>query len=69
MGFPGGTGGKEPACQHRRRKRCGFNLWVRKIPWRSGLPGNPLHYSCLENPMDGEVQSIGSKESDTTEAT
>ena len=22
----------------------------RKIPWRNG---NPLQYSCLENPMDG----------------
>ena len=26
-----------------------FNLWVRKIPWRRS--GNPLQYSCLENPM------------------
>ena len=25
---------KEPACQCRRHKRCGFNSWVRKIPWR-----------------------------------
>jgi len=30
VGFPGGTSGKEPACQCRR---CGFNPWVRKIPW------------------------------------
>jgi len=30
-GFPGGAGGKEPACQFRRHKRCGFNPWVRKI--------------------------------------
>ena len=34
VGFPGGTSGKEPACQRRRRKRLGFDLWVRKIPWR-----------------------------------
>ena len=27
--------------------------------------GNPLQYSCLENPMDGEAW--GRKESDTTE--
>ena len=26
-GFPGGTVG-------RRCKRCGFNPWIRKIPWR-----------------------------------
>ena len=32
-GFPGGSVGKEPACQCRRHKRHGFNPWVRKIPW------------------------------------
>ena len=32
--FPGGTSGKEPACQCRRHKRCGFDPWVGKIPWR-----------------------------------
>ena len=26
--------GKESACQYRRHKRCGFDPWVRKIPWR-----------------------------------
>ena len=35
-GFPGGAGGKEPACQCRRHKKCGFNPWVGKIPWRRG---------------------------------
>ena len=34
LGFPGGTSGKEPACQCRRRKRCEFDSWVGKIPWR-----------------------------------
>ena len=34
LGFPGGVGGKEPACQCRRYNRCGFNPWVIKIPWR-----------------------------------
>ena len=34
QGFPGGTSGKEPACQCGRRKRCGFDPWVGKIPWR-----------------------------------
>ena len=28
-----------------------FDPWVRKIPGEGN--GNPLHYSCLENPMDG----------------
>ena len=32
--FPGGASGKEPACQCRRHKRCGFNPWVGKIHWR-----------------------------------
>ena len=31
--------------------------------------GTPLQYSCLENPMDGGLQSTGRTESDTTEAT
>ena len=34
LGFPGGTSGKESTCQCRRRKRCRFYPWVRKIPWR-----------------------------------
>ena len=42
--------GKEPACQCRGHKRLGFNSWVEKIP--GGGNGNPLQYSCLENPMD-----------------
>ena len=32
LGFPGGAGGKEPACQCRRHKRCGCDPWVGKIP-------------------------------------
>ena len=42
--------GKEPAYQCGRHKSRGFDPWVRKIPWRRA--GSPLHYSCLENPMD-----------------
>ena len=34
VGFPGGTSGKESACQCKRCKRGGFNPWFRKIPWR-----------------------------------
>ena len=33
-GFPGGTSGKEATCQRRRPKRCEFNPWVGKMPWR-----------------------------------
>ena len=32
--FPSGASGKESACQCRRCKRCRFEPWVRKIPWR-----------------------------------
>ena len=38
--------GKESAGQC----RCQFDLWVRKTPGEGD--GNPLQYSCLENPMD-----------------
>ena len=40
-GFLGGASGKEPACQFRRHKRHGFNLWVGKLPWRA------THFSIL----------------------
>ena len=49
-GFSGGPSGKESACQGRRHKRHRFNPWIRKNPWIRH--GNPLPYSCLENPMD-----------------
>ena len=32
--IPGGSSGKEPTCQCRRRKKRGINPWVGKIPWR-----------------------------------
>ena len=42
QGFPGGAGGKEPACQCRRPKRRGFHPWVRKIPWRRAWQPTPV---------------------------
>ena len=48
--FPGGARGKEPTCQGRRLKRCGFDPWVRKIPWRRH--GKPFQDFCLETLMD-----------------
>ena len=38
--------GKEPACQCRRCRRCGFDPWVWKIPGEGN--GNPLQYACSE---------------------
>ena len=55
-GFPDGASGKEPASQCRRRKRHRFNPWVRKMPW--GGHGNPLQYSCPENPH-GQRSLVG----------
>ena len=46
-GLPPWLSGKESTCQCRR---CGFNSWVGKIPWRRKW--HPLKYSCLGNPMD-----------------
>ena len=49
---PGGACVKNSACQCRRHKRCGFDLWARKIPWRRARQSIP---ACLENPMDRGV--------------
>ena len=48
LGFPGGSDGKESAC----------NVGDLNSKPGSGTSygegnGNPLQYSCLENPMDG----------------
>ena len=40
--FPGGTTGREPTCQCRRCKRCGFNPWVGKMPWSSAWQPTPV---------------------------
>ena len=42
MDIPGGTSGKEPACQSRRCKRCSFSPWVGKILWRRAWPFTPV---------------------------
>ena len=48
--FPGGLDGKETACN-------AGNLGLNPRPGRSPGEGNgnPLQYSCLENPMDREA--------------
>ena len=65
MGFPGGSHGKESACN------AGD---LGSIPLLGSYPGegngNSLQYSCLENSMDlGAWKAIvcGVAESDTTE--
>ena len=49
-GLSGGTSGKESVYQCRRREGLGFNPWVGRSPGEGN--SKPLHYSCLENPMD-----------------
>ena len=46
-GFPGGSSGKESACQCSRHR---FHPELGSSPGRGN--GNPLPYSCLENPLD-----------------
>ena len=41
LGCPGGACGKVPAYQCRRHERCGFDPWVRQIPWRRAWPPTP----------------------------
>ena len=70
-GFPGGAGDKEPACQHRRHKRCRFDPWVGKIPWRRKWQPTPV---VLSGESHGRrslagYSPWGHKESDTTEGT
>ena len=45
--LPRWLSGKESTCQCRR---CRFDPCIGKIP--GGGNGNPLQYSCLDNPMD-----------------
>ena len=41
-GLPRRCCSKEPACQCRRCKRCGFNHWVKKIPWGRAWQPTPV---------------------------
>ena len=71
MGFSGGISGKESACQCRRFKRCGFDPWLRKIPWRMAWQPTPVF---LPGESHGQRSLAGyslkgHKESDITEVT
>ena len=63
LGFSGGTSGKEPTCQCRRHKGCGFDPWVGKIPWRRTWQPTPV-FLPGESPWTEEpdgLQSMGSQ--------
>ena len=64
--FPGGSVSKEPTCN--ARDMGSIPGWERSA---GGEHGNPLQYSCLENPhgqrsLEG-YSPLSCKESDTTE--
>ena len=52
-GLPRALSGKESTCQCRR---CGFNLWIRKIRWKKKWQPTRVF---LRNPMDRGILSIG----------
>ena len=66
LGFPGGSDGKEFACNERN---LGSVPGLGRSP--GGRHGNPLHYFCLENPHGQRRQAgyspWGHKELDMTE--
>ena len=49
-GFPGGSVVKESACNAGNARDTGSIPGLERSP--GGGHGNPLQYSCLENPMD-----------------
>ena len=64
-----GWGGKESACQCRRHKRCKFNPWIGKIPWRKKWQPTPVF---LPGQFHGQRSLVGyslwgCKELDMTE--
>ena len=70
-GFPGAASYKEPECQFRRHKRCGFSSSVAKIPWRRAQQPTP---AFLSGECHGQRSLVGyspqgRKELDKTEVT
>ena len=66
-----GSSGKEPACQHRKHKRCESDPWVGKIPLEKEMATTPVF---LPGKSHGHRSLVGysprgRKESDMTEAT
>ena len=69
-GFPGGASGKDPPANEGDISDVGLIPGWERSP--RGGPGNPLQYSCLENPMDRGAwwpTVHGVTDSDTTEVT
>ena len=58
VGFPGGTSGKEPACQFRRCRRREFDPWRRKLqPTPVFLPGKSHGWGAWQSAVHGAAKS------------
>ena len=70
-GFPRWRSGKESACQCRTCKRCGFDPWVVKIPWRRKLQPPPVFFPGKFHGQRSlaSCSPWGPRESDTAECT
>ena len=66
---PGGGSSKEPACQCRRHRRCGFDPGVGKILWRRAWQPTPVFLPGESHRQRSLVgcSPWGRNESDTTE--
>ena len=69
VGIPGWLSGKKSTCQCRSHRRCGFDSWVGKIPWRRKWQPAP---AFLPGKAHGQIGlpgygPCGCKGSDTTE--
>ena len=52
--------GKEFTCQCRRHRRCKFNLWVGKIPWKRKWQPTPV-FLPRKSEKPGGLQPMGSQ--------
>ena len=59
LGFPGGAL-KNPSANAGRHKRCEFDPWVSKIPWREGTHSSILAWRIPLTEESGRLQPIGS---------
>jgi len=55
-GLPRWLSGKKSTCQCRRQRRCGFNPWVGKSPWRRKWQPAPVF---LPGKFHGQRSLVG----------
>ena len=69
VGFPRWLSSKELFCQRSGHRKCGFDSWVGKIPWRRKWQLTPVFLPGESHGQRSQVDysSWGCKESDVTE--